>query len=70
MEINSSNNFSIKSIFEKLKILENSKIISLSKVDNENNLSLQLSLNGKSELDYIKSKLDEIKDINYHINEN
>lgn len=70
LEINSNNNFSIKSIFEKLKILENSKIISLSKVDNENNLSLQLSLNGKSELDHVKSKLDEIKDINYHINEN
>ena len=69
VEIHSLKNISLKNVIENLKQLKINKVISVSKVNNENIINLELSIESLSHLDLVREELDKRADISYHINE-
>lgn len=69
VEIYFKNTLLLNELIEKLKNINIIKIISISNVDSEMNLNIQVALKNYNQLDLIKKELDSYKDLNYHINE-
>jgi uncharacterized membrane protein YhiD involved in acid resistance len=69
IEIHSLENVSLKDIIENLKQLKINKVTSVSKVNNDNIINLELSIESLSHLDLVREELDKRADISYHINE-
>ena len=59
----------LNELIKKLENINIIKIISISNVDSEMNLNIQVALKNYNQLDLIKKELDSYKDLNYHINE-
>jgi hypothetical protein len=69
VEIHSLENISLKNVIENLKQLKINKVTSISKVNNENIINLELSIESLSHLDLVREELDKRADISYHLNE-
>jgi hypothetical protein len=70
VEINSKDLISLDKLINGIKSINVIKIISISNVDNEMSLNIQVTLKNYNELELLKNELDSFKDLNYHINEN
>ena len=57
----------LNELIKKLENINIIKIISISNVDSEMNLNIQVALKNYNQLDLVK--VDSYKDLNYHINE-
>ena len=69
VEIYFKNTLLLNELIKKLENINIIKIISISNVDSEMNLNIQVALKNYNQLDLIKKELDSYKDLNYHINE-